>query len=123
MAKKAKSKHWSEAEAARILDEADASGLSDTAYGPKAGVTSQRLSWWRQRLGRRRPRSGAKVLPVSTFVEVRVREKAAVPEIGQARERREIEIRLANGRSVVVPASLDLELLGRLLATVDATRC
>ena len=127
MAKKSRNERWSAAEAARLLDRADASGLSDSAFGAKTGVTGQRLSWWRGKLGRRRTRvpggRAAKAAP-QTFVEVRARNKGGRAEAPQDRAHAEaVEIRLVNGRSVLVPESVDLERLGQLLVAVEGRPC
>ena len=110
-----------------MLDRADASGLSDSAFARKTGITGQRVSWWREKLGRRRPRGERqrRSKAAQGFVEVRAKKTkkgvAAVPAAtGGARE---VEIRLVNGRSVLVPESVDLNLLERLLAAVEGRRC
>lgn len=107
-----------------MLDRADVSGVSDSAFAQKAGVTGQRLSWWRQQLGRRRPRGGGEGESAPVFVELRAKRSPTVvdprplPTAGE-----ELEIRLANGRSVIVPASVDLKRLERLLAAVEGRAC
>lgn len=127
MSRTKRSKQWSAAEAARILDRADGSGLSDAAFARKAGVTGQRLSWWREKLGRRRPRGGGRATaPTAPTAFVEVRAKRAPMTGGSPGPRagaREIEIRLTNGRSVLVPESVDVERLGHLLAAAEGQPC
>ena len=107
-----------------MLDRADASGLSDSAFAQKAGVTGQRLSWWRQQLGRRRPRGEGQVEGTPAFVELRAqRALTGITSRSSATAANEIEIRLVNGRSVLVPESVDLERLGPLLAAAEGRAC
>ena len=124
MGRKTRSKQWSASEAGRILDQADASGVSDAEFCRKLGVSSQRLSWWRLKLGRRRRKGSAKPSAAPAFVELQAR---AVPKVATRRPSRTADaifsIYLANGRSVDVPESVDIEWLGRLLAVVEGRTC
>lgn len=43
---------WTESEAREELRRYERSGLSLSAYARKRGVSIQRLSWWRKRLGK-----------------------------------------------------------------------
>jgi hypothetical protein len=44
-------KQWKPAQARKVLEAWRSSGLSLSAYAQRRGVTPQRLSWWRERLG------------------------------------------------------------------------
>ena len=127
MEPKSQNKRWSADEATKVLDRADASGLSDLAFARKTGITGQRVSWWREKLGRRRGRGGRprKSKAPEGFVEVQAKKtkervEAAAAAAGGTRD---VEIRLVNGRSVVVAESMDLGLLERLLVAVEGRRC
>ncbi len=110
MAKRTNPKRWTETHASKVLDRADRSGLSDRAFGERHGVDAQRLSRWRQRLGRKRAREGRE-----SFVEVQARggQAAAV----------HVEIQLANGRTVRVPTTIDKGVLGELLEVIEGRPC
>lgn len=110
MAKRRNPKRWTEAWASHVLDEADGSGLSDRAFGKRRGIDPQRLSFWRQRLGRKRER-GAKA---PAFVEVRAAQ--GVPAMA-------IEIQLTNGRVVKAPTTIDVGVLRELLDAVEGRAC
>lgn len=110
MARRANPKRWTESHASEVLDRADRSGLSDRAFGKRNRIDPQRLSFWRQRLGRKRPRGGS-----GSFVEVRARSSQAVVA--------HMEIQLTNGRTVRVPATIDSEVLAELLDVIEGRSC
>lgn len=125
MATESRNKRWNAGEAAEILDRADASGLSDSAFAKEAGITGQRVYWWREKLGRRRARVGQRSPKGGpAFVEVRAKKKRAramPPQV--ADPTRSVEIRLENGRSLVVSESVSLGLLEGLLVAVEGGQC
>ena len=94
---------WTAAEATRVLDRADRSGVSDYAFGKRHGIDPQRVRRWRKRLGRARRRVSAN----QSFVELRAR----------AVERIEIELR--NGRRVVVPATIDVRVAAQFADAIE----
>lgn len=110
MAKEKTPKRWTSDYAEHVVDRADASGLSDTAFGKREGIDPQRISWWRKRLGRPRPPLARQ----TGFIEVRAAAATASSEV---------EIRLRNGRSVVVPCTIDPDRLSRLLDAVEQGSC
>jgi hypothetical protein len=114
MATKTEPKKWTPAHAAKLLDRADALGLSDCAFGKREGIDPQRISWWRKRLERPRPeRLVASPASAPAFVEVR----HVAPTATQ------VEVRLKNGRSVVFPSTIDPRVLTVLLDAVEASAC
>lgn len=44
-------RYWSEEEGRAALAALEASGLTRVAFGRETGISPQRLSWWRRRLG------------------------------------------------------------------------
>lgn len=125
MKSESRSKRWNAGKAAEILDRADASGLSDNAFAKEIGITGQRICWWREKLGRRRAQVGQRRPKGGTaFVEVRAdKERAPAGPPQEAGPTRSVEIRLENGRSVVVSESVSLGLLQGLLVAVEGGRC
>ena len=114
MGKRKKSKSWTEAEAVRVLNRADASGLSDARYAKKRGIHPSRLYWWRAKLGRSKRGSKKSRRKEEGFVEVRpaVSTPAAM-----------VEVTLLNGRRVTVPTNVDPNQLGALLEVVERGTC
>lgn len=110
MAKRKIPARWTDSQAKRVLDEADRSGQSDRAFGRQRGVDPQRLSYWRQRLDRKRER----VSSSQAFVEL------SAPRISAPAT---IEIQLTNGRVVMVPPTIDPAILGELLDAIEGRRC
>jgi hypothetical protein len=62
-------RHWTEADARRVLAELDASGQPLKTFTRSHGLVPQRLEWWLRRL--RRPSSSSS--PSFSFVEATVR--------------------------------------------------
>lgn len=84
-----------------------ASGLTPAAFAAKHGIKEASLKWWKWRLSSTKKRSkptGA-VSPL-TFVEMSVGSDA-------------IEVVLASGITVRVPARFDADALGRLLDLLE----
>ncbi|MEM7159377.1 MAG: hypothetical protein AAF799_41445 [Myxococcota bacterium] len=99
-------------DAEKVLSDAERSGLDDREYAKRHGLDPQRLWCWRKRLGRPRSESG----DTPTFVEVQATSQPpALPQM--------VEVWLANGRSVVVPMSMDTTRLTELLDAIDGPRC
>lgn len=123
MTAKTRRKRWSEVEAARVLDEADNSGLSDSAFAKEAGTSLPRMTWWRSRLQRQiARRSKPRECAGRDFVEVRTLPKPeprASPELPRTSEPRLVEVVLRNGRVLRVPGELDPERLVSLAAALE----
>jgi hypothetical protein len=113
MNKQKVSKRWSVAEAQRVLEEQRRSGLSDRAFAKRKGLDPQRLWWWRKRI--EAPRGSEAV----EFVEVKPR--AGTSEVATSGAM--LEVRLVNGRVVMVPAEVEPLVLARLLDAIEGRRC
>ena len=101
---KGKQKRWTEAFAREVLERAERQGQSDGALARELGVSAQRVSWWRRRLGVARGSS------TPGFVEVRVRR----PE-----QRQPFVVSVRGGRTVEVWPGFDQDELRRLLAVME----
>ena len=113
MAKKKVSKRWTAAEAQQVLAELERSGLSDRAFARQKGLDSQRLWWWRRRLEQTRQDEAV------AFVEVKPTAVMSVPH-----ETVDVlEVRLLNGRVVMVPTVIEPEVLVRLLDAIEGRSC
>jgi transposase-like protein len=77
-------RHWTEADARRVLAAWERSGDSLEAFARSRGLVPQRLAWWRKRLRAARPQTAA-----LTFVPAAV--------IGAATAHPAAAIRLPNG--------------------------
>lgn len=113
MAKKKVSKRWTVTEAQQVLADVDRSGLSDRAFAKRSGLDPQRLWWWRKRLEQAR-RSEA-----IAFVEVKPK---AVASMG-TKSVDVLEVRLLNGRVVMVPTVIEPTMLVRLLDAIEGRSC
>jgi len=89
--------------------------MSAAAYARRHGLSEQSLRWWKWRLGkprdwddRRARHSPAASVPPLTFVEM----TAAMPS-------EPLEVVLASGLRVRVPADFDVPTLERLLEVVE----
>lgn len=108
-------RRWTEEEASQALAALDRSGLPLATFAIQEGLSPQRLSRWRNRLG---------PTAAPMFEEIPTNEIAsAVGGDAGARSAPEpFEIVLSSGRIVRVPTSFDAAALGRLLAVVDEAR-
>ena len=61
-------RHWTEADARRVLTEWERSGHSLEAFARSRGLVPQRLAWWRKRLRATRPEASTAL----TFVRATV---------------------------------------------------
>jgi len=111
MAKKTVAKRWGHAEARAVLKRAEQSGMNDREFAKREGLDPQRIWWWRRRLGC--PRMKAEEV---AFVEVRSKDEAPQPP-------QVLEVRLGNGRSVLVPLSVEPTKLAELLDAIEGERC
>src|SRR6185295_9173942 len=69
--KKASRPHWTEADARRLLDELERSGMGLWRFARELRIVPQRLAWWRKRLRDRTQASTAIVLAPATIMEPR----------------------------------------------------
>jgi hypothetical protein len=93
------------------------SGLSQAEYCRRQGIQAVTFSWWKRRLsqaevgaGDRRQDRFRSAAVKAGFVEVRV------PQLTRAA----YEVVLPGGRTVRVPGDFDAQVLGRLIAVVEA---
>jgi hypothetical protein len=95
----------------KLVREWRESGLSGRAFAARRGVGVKSLFWWSSKLKREAASESARPM---TFIEV----ASPTPVLLDSR----LEIHLANGRWIVVPASFDPDALARLLPIVEAAR-
>ena len=119
--RKKNSKAWSEQEARRVLSEQGKSGESVAAFAKRRGLVAERLYWWRRQLegpakgARRRARAASGEMRFGEVAAV-VQERRAQPEANGAR----LEVVLASGRRISVPAGFDAQEMQRLVAVLEA---
>ena len=97
---------------AQLVARWEASGESAAQFAGRVGTGAATLYRWRREL-RRAPAAKAPALSAAKLVEVQ-------PLVRATDER--FEVRLADGRSVGVPASFDGDALERLLRVLGAAR-
>lgn len=104
------------AEAAELLAEHKASGLSLAAFARKRGIGVERLRWWQRTPGRRVARRG-RVSNAVRLLPVRVRKtvEAAPPPTGTQDI---FELALGDGRAVRMTSAFDAAGLRRLLSVL-----
>lgn len=109
------------AEARRLLQAFDRSGLSLAEFERRHNLSPNRLSWWRKRLGIAASAPDTRPTPASvTFLPVRVAvPPRAVPAPTAAAP---IELVLPDGSVVRVPPSFDAPTLTRLLDVLREAR-
>ncbi|NJM55809.1 MAG: hypothetical protein HC841_07890 [Verrucomicrobiae bacterium] len=113
MAKKKVSKRWTATQAQQLFAELERSGLSDRAFARQKGLDPQRLWWWRRRLEQTRQDEAV------AFVEVKPTAVMKVsPENVDV-----LEVRLLNGRVVMVPTVIEPMVLVRLLDAIEGRSC
>lgn len=110
---------WSGEEKLRIVAESLRGSRQSSATARRYGISRSLLTRWRSdyRAGLLGGRDSAQFVPVTFKLEVaaRARSKAdtGCPE--------RIEVVLANGRRVIVPATIDPDSLARLLPVLERT--
>lgn len=116
------SKSWSAEQAGRVLDEIEAAGMTDSGFAQARGLKVGRLAWWRHRLGRPRRRGAAgqkrkeqRRQPSNDFVEITARPAALADA--------QMEVKLRNGRSVLLPVSTSAQQLALLLDAIEGHAC
>jgi transposase-like protein len=102
-----------------IIGEFQASGLTQIAFGKARGINPNLLGRWmrdeRERATTRKKTSKSRVIPV------RIRRPSAptTPDVSHGT----VEIVLANGRRLRVPAGFDEDSLLRLVNLLEVTPC
>ncbi len=112
---------WSDEEKVRIVEESLQGFRQGSATARRYGVSRSLLTTWR-----RQYRSGLLSVSVATsFVPLSISPPpAAFPDITaplRSDDDKTIEIGLPNGRRLTIPASLDPNVLARLLPVLDAS--
>ena len=97
------------AEWSRLIEEAQASELSQKAFAQHKGISPTTLSWWKSRL-RREAREQAGLVAVDVVEDA---------PAGAAAFR----VELAHHRTVVVPVAFDAAALRRLVAALEVAAC
>jgi hypothetical protein len=74
-------RRWSDEEGRFVIEAWEASGDSVPAFARGAGLTPQRVYWWKERLGRGgdAAKDALATSPTAAFVPVTVRPEAATP--------------------------------------------
>jgi transposase-like protein len=98
----------------RLVSEQGRSGQSVAAFCREHRLCIPHFYWWKKRLQETAP---AKPAGIGRFVEVKV--ATAAPEASTPSEGR-VEIRLRNGRSLVVGQGCDAEQVRVLVGVVEA---
>ena len=113
-------RRWTSEQAAEVVSQWKASGLSLAAFSRGRGITAQRISWWRDRLaGRDRP------APLGTASEAGFRfVPAVVRGCALASGEAAVTIRLPGGGCVEVaePARVSAEWLSMLVRGCEEER-
>lgn len=99
----------------------EASGLSIAKFAQHHGLTSQRVYWWLERLGRREKGSKRQAVEAA-FVPVRV---AGFGQAGREVGAGDTSLELVVGGSTVIRVrrGFDVELLRQVVATLEGTTC
>lgn len=111
-------RRWSEREKRRIVDEASGSCTNASAVARRHGIKPALLYRWKKELAGTVPAARGSVDLVPVTVTERPQD-VPPPPVSDATDSM-IEITLGNGRTLKVPASLDVTTLQRLLSTIDA---
>jgi len=115
---------WTADEARSVLAAWRASGLSICGFARKHGLTAQRLSWWRKRLGAWEDvvvSDGADPVERGSFVPVVM----STIESGQGGGTGVVSIHLRGGMSIVIsePSAVEPQWLARLISELGRTCC
>ena len=105
--------YWGVEDAREVLDEWRRSGVTLTEFARREGLSRNRLSWWRGRLGEERPPRFHRIELVGTPV-------SAVAGGGGGEG---IEIVVGGARRVVVRPGFDRELLAEVLRVLESPGC
>jgi transposase-like protein len=115
---------WTADEARSVLAAWRASGLSICGFARKHGLTAQRLSWWRRRLGAWEEEvvtDGVDAVERGSLVPVVV----STMESGQAGGTGVVSIQLRGGTSIVIsePSAVEPQWVARLVSELERTCC
>ena len=114
---------WSAAEKQRILDEASAEGMNVSAVARRNGVAQSLLYRWRTdaaAANRKTPAFVTVALAAPATPRAYRANPSCVSSAPPKSGRNCIEIVLANGRSLLVPADVDTEALVRIIDALEA---
>ncbi len=111
-------RHWSDEDKVRIVEESFRGHRQGSATARRYGISRSLLSIWRRAY--RDGKLGGTAFGAG-FVPVLAEDAAPSPDLrsAQATEDARIDIALANGRRMTIPASLSPSHLAALLAVVD----
>ncbi|HMB72909.1 MAG TPA: hypothetical protein VKQ06_05010 [Gammaproteobacteria bacterium] len=101
------------AEWTKLVEESQASDLTQKAFAQRRGLSPTTLSWWASRL-RREAQEQASLVAVDI-----------VEGSGEDTATRTVDFRveLASGRTVLVPAAFDAAALRRLVTALESSAC
>jgi hypothetical protein len=102
---------WTEVEARSVLDALKRSGLSIEKFAQSRGLTSQRLYWWKKKLGIRADRS---VGAAPALLPVRVTESRA-----EARRGEPVTVLLRSGHILKVGREFDEIAFARVVELLE----
>jgi hypothetical protein len=97
------------AEWSKLIEEAQASELTQKAFAQQRGLSPTTLSWWASRL-RREAREKSALVAVDVVGDVSAGDAA-------------FRVELAHHRTVIVPATFDAIALRRLVAALESAAC
>lgn len=97
------------AEWTKLVEESQASELTQKAFAQQRGLSPTTLSWWASRLRREAQEQTA-------LVAVDVVEDAPTCTV-------DFRVELASGRTVLVPAAFDAAALRRLVTALESAAC
>ena len=97
------------AEWTKLVEESQASDLTQKGFAEQRGLSPTTLSWWASRLRREAQEQTA-------LVAVDVVRDAPTCTV-------DFRVELARGRTVVVPAAFDTAALRRLVAALESASC
>jgi len=114
-------RHWSDADKIRIVEESFAGHRQASATARRHGVSRSLLTIWRRQY--RAGELGGETLPAFIPLAVSPMAPVAVPATAQEAPRNtpdvQLEVLLRNGRRLLVPSSVDPEVLARLLPALE----
>lgn len=110
-------RHWSDADKIRIVEESFLGHRQVTATARRHGVSRSLLTIWRRQF--RSGELGDETSPVFIPLAVSPKSAAAAPVAPRNTSDARLEILLRNGRRLLVPSSVDPEVLARLLPVLE----
>ena len=109
---------WADEEKVRIVEESLRGHRQWSATARRYGISRSLLTRWRKerRLGLLEGGPAARFSPVAITPEP---PRPATVTAGQSAAAATVEVTLVNGRRLTVPATIDLEVLGRLVQVLE----